>query len=136
MSKIGFTCGAFDLLHAGHILMLEECKEVCDYLIVGLQTDPSIDRLYKHTPIQTLKERMIQLEAVKYVDEVVTYETEEDLIDLLNRYRSEIYVRILGADWRGASFTGHEMKDIRIYFNKRDHGYSSTELINRIKSTE
>ena len=132
--KIGFTCSAFDLLHAGHILMLKECKEVCDYLIVGLQSDPSIDRFYKRKPIQTLEERKIQLEAVKYVDQVVLYETEEELLSLLLMLKPDI--RILGADWKNQPFTGHEIEDIEIYFNNRDHHYSSTELIERIKNYE
>ena len=130
--KKGFTCGAFDLLHAGHILMLKECKEICDYLIVGLQTDPSIDRLYKRKPIQSLEERRIQLEAVKYVDQIVIYETEDDLVDLLWKLRPDI--RILGMDWKDKNFTGYDIQNIEIYFNSRSHNYSTTELIDRIKS--
>ncbi len=79
----GFTCGAFDLLHAGHIVMLKEAKENCDYLIVGLQTDPSIDRQEKNQPVQSVYERYMQLQAVKYVDEIIPYDTEQSLIDLL-----------------------------------------------------
>ena len=90
-TKIGFTCGAFDLLHAGHVLMLEEANEQCDWLVVGLQTDPSIDREEKNSPIQELKERQIQLSAIKFVDEVVVYETEEDLIKLLMKYLYVLY---------------------------------------------
>ena len=86
MKKLGFTCSCFDLLHTGHIIMLKDAKEQCDYLIVGLQTDPTIDRPEKNKPIQSLKERKIQLEAVKYVDDIFVYDTEESLIDLLKLF--------------------------------------------------
>ena len=115
--KKGFTCGAFDLLHAGHILMLQEAKSVCDYLIVGLQTDPSLDRESKNSPVQSLEERRIQIEAVKYVDEVIIYETEKDLLALLKRLKPDI--RIIGADHEGKPFTGHEL-DIELFFNSRN----------------
>jgi glycerol-3-phosphate cytidylyltransferase len=92
--KIGFTCSAFDLLHAGHILMLKEAKAQCDHLIVGLQTDPTIDRATKNKPIQSVLERYIQLSAVKYVDEIVVYETEHDLLQILKAYNIDIRVRI------------------------------------------
>jgi len=131
---IGFTCSAFDLLHAGHILMLQEAKSVCDYLIVGLQTDPSIDRSAKRSPVQTLEERKIQLEAVKYVDRIVVYSTEEDLMYLLREM--PIDVRIVGEDYVGKDFTGKqycEEKGIDIYYNSRKHEYSTTNLIARIK---
>jgi glycerol-3-phosphate cytidylyltransferase len=131
---IGFTCSAFDLLHAGHILMLQEAKSVCDYLIVGLQTDPSIDRSTKRSPVQTLEERKIQLEAVKYVDRIVVYSTEEDLMYLLREM--PIDVRIVGEDYVGKDFTGKqycEEKGIDIYYNSRKHDYSTTNLIARIK---
>ena len=129
---VGFTCGTFDLLHAGHILMLEECSYECNYLIIGLQTDPSIDRPEKNSPIQSVEERTIQLNAVKWVDEIVVYETEADLKKLLLKRRPN--VRIIGMDWKGKSFTGHDIEDIEIYYNRRDHEYSSTELIKRIKN--
>ena len=123
---IGFTCSCFDLLHAGHILMLKDAKEQCDYLIVGLQTDPTLDRPEKNKPIQSLEERKIQLEAVKYVDEVIEYETEEELYQLLKILRPNI--RILGSDYEdGRYFTGQEL-NIPIYFHKRNHNYSSTNL--------
>ncbi len=140
--KTGFTCGAFDLCHAGHILMLEEAKSICDYLIVGLHTDPSIDRPdTKKRPIQTIEERLILLNAIKYIDEIVTYDTEEDLYNLLKRGITEglngrkIGVRIMGADWRGKHFTGNDLP-IEIYFNSRNHNYSTTELRRRVYEAE
>ena len=128
--KIGFTCSCFDLLHAGHILMLKDAKEQCDKLIVGLQTDPSIDRpLTKNKPIQSLKERKIQLEAVRYVDDIFVYETESDLIDLLKLVKPDI--RILGSDYKDESFTGDDL-NIPVYYHKRDHDYSSSDLRKKI----
>ena len=128
--KIGFTCSCFDLLHAGHILMLKDAKEQCDKLIVGLQTDPSIDRpLTKNKPIQSLRERKIQLEAVKYVDDIFVYETESDLIDLLKLVKPN--VRILGSDYKDKSFTGDDL-NIPIYYHERDHDYSSSDLRKKI----
>ena len=128
--KIGFTCSCFDLLHAGHILMLKDAKEQCDKLIVGLQTDPSIDRpLTKNKPIQSLRERKIQLEAVKYVDDIFVYDTEEDLRDLLKLVKPD--VRILGSDYEGKSFTGDDL-DIPIYYHERNHNYSSSDLRQKI----
>ena len=128
--KIGFTCSCFDLLHAGHILMLKDAKEQCDELIVGLQTDPSIDRpLTKNKPIQSLRERKIQLEAVRYVDDIFVYETESDLIDLLKLVKPDI--RILGSDYKDESFTGDDL-DIPVYYHERDHDYSSSDLRKKI----
>ena len=128
--KIGFTCSCFDLLHAGHILMLKDSKEQCDKLIVGLQTDPSIDRpLTKNKPIQSLRERKIQLEAVRYVDDIFVYETESDLIDLLKLVKPD--VRILGSDYKDESFTGDDL-NIPIYYHERDHDYSSSDLRKKI----
>lgn len=129
--KIGFTCGAFDLLHAGHCLMLKEAKSVCDRLIVGLHTDPTIDRPQKNKPIQSVQERYIQLEACKYVDSIVLYDTEAELVELLKTINPD--VRILGADWKDKPFTGHELP-IKVFFNTRDHGYSSSELRERVKN--
>jgi len=129
----GFTCGAFDLLHAGHVLMLQEARSVCDYLIVGLQTDPTIDRPAKNKPVQSLDERRIQLRAVRHVDEVVEYSTEEELYELLRFINPE--VRIIGADHKGKDFTGHDLP-IKVYFNSRDHGWSTTELRERIYQGE
>ena len=128
--KIGFTCSCLDLLHAGHILMLKDSKEQCDKLIVGLQTDPSIDRpLTKNKPIQSLRERKIQLEAVRYVDDIFVYETESDLIDLLKLVKPD--VRILGSDYKDESFTGDDL-NIPIYYHERDHDYSSSDLRKKI----
>jgi len=130
--KVGFTCSCFDLLHAGHILMLEDAKSQCDKLIVGLQTDPTIDRPEKNKPIQSFEERKIQLEAVKYVDEVITYETENELYELLRLLRPD--VRILGSDYNDKYFTGVEL-NIPIYYHKRNHDYSTSSLREKIKKT-
>ena len=127
---IGFTCSCFDLLHAGHILMLKDAKEQCDYLIVGLQTDPTLDRPEKNKPIQSLEERKIQLEAVKYVDEIIQYETEEDLYKNLLEIKPDI--RILGNDYIGKSFTGDDL-DIPIHYHKREHNFSTTNLRKKIE---
>ena len=132
VSTIGFTCSCFDLLHAGHILMLQDAKRQCDKLIVGLQTDPTIDRPdTKNKPIQSLEERRIQLEAVKYVDEVFIYDTEEELYKKLLDINPD--VRILGSDYIGKSFTGDDL-DIKIYYHDRNHNYSTTNLRKKIVS--
>jgi len=131
--KVGFTCSTFDLLHAGHVQMLRDAKDQCDYLIVGLQFDPSIDRKEKNSPIQTIVERYTQLKAVSYVDEIVPYSTESDLEDILSLY--PINVRILGEEYRDKDFTGKDIcrkRDIDIHFNKRDHRFSSSDLRNRV----
>jgi glycerol-3-phosphate cytidylyltransferase len=127
--KIGFTASTFDLLHAGHISMLREAKENCDYLICGLQIDPSVDRPTKNSPIQTIVERQVHLSAVKYVDEIIVYRTEQDLEDILEMYHIDI--RILGDEYRDKDFTGKDIckkRGIQLYFNKRDHRFSSSEL--------
>ena len=128
--KIGFTCSSFDLLHAGHVQMLREAKEQCEYLIVGLQMDPSLDRpKEKNQPIQTIVERYSQLNAVSYVDEIIPYSTEQDLEDILELYT--INVRILGAEYRDKEFTGKDIcrkRDIELFFNKRDHRFSTSKL--------
>jgi len=127
--KIGFTCSTFDLLHAGHVQMLREAKEQCDYLIVGLQMDPSHDRASKNPPIQTIVERYSQLKAVRYVDEIIPYSTEQDLEDILELYT--IHVRILGNEYRDKDFTGKDIcrrRDIDLFFNNRDHRFSSSAL--------
>lgn len=133
--KKGFTAGAFDLCHAGHMLVFKECKKVCDYLIVGLQADPSVDRPEKNKPIMSVEERKIILDSIKYVDEVIVYETEADLYNLLKENKLGIDVRILGADWKGKSFTGHALP-IPIYFNNRGHNYSTSELRRRVYEQE
>ena len=135
--KIGFTCSTFDLLHAGHISMLREAKAQCDYLICGLQVDPSIDRRDKNRPVQTLVERYVQLSAVKYVDEIVPYATEEDLVDILGMY--DITIRILGDEYKDRDFTGKDVcqkRGIDLYFNRRDHRFSSSGLRKRVYELE
>jgi|TARA_B110000858_G_C17748555_1_gene448533 glycerol-3-phosphate cytidylyltransferase len=131
--KVGFTASTFDLLHAGHIQMLREAKEQCDYLICGLQMDPSIDRAEKNAPIQTVVERYTQLKAVKYVDEIIPYNIEKDLEDILTMY--QIDVRILGEEYRDKDFTGKDIcrsREIDLYFNKRDHRFSTSDLRRRV----
>lgn len=135
--KIGFTCGAFDLLHAGHALMFEECKTHCNYLIVGVQSDPSLDRQGKNRPVQMHEERIIMTQSIKWVDEVVTYDTEEDLIMLLKDLKQQnlIDIRIIGSDWKDKRFTGDDL-GIPVVYNSRDHGYSTSELRKRIAAAE
>lgn len=135
--NIGFTCSSFDLLHPGHIMMLKEAKDQCDYLICGLQVDPTLDRQNKNKPVQTLVERYIQLAAVKYVDEVIPYATEADLEAILKSY--PITVRILGEEYRNTDFTGRDIcksRDISLHFNKRDHDFSSSSLRTRVYNTQ
>ena len=131
--RVGFTCSTFDLLHAGHVQMLREAKEQCDYLICGLQMDPSIDRAEKNSPIQSVVERYTQLKAVKYVDEIIPYSTEKDLEDILTMY--QIDVRILGEEYRDKTFTGRAIcakRGIELYYNKREHRFSSSDLRARV----
>ncbi len=130
---IGFTCSCFDLFHAGHIMMLREAKSKCDYLIVGLQTDPTIDRPTKNKPVQSVFERFVQLEACKYIDEIVVYATEKDLIDILLAY--PIDVRILGDEYRDKAFTGHDI-DMHFFYNERRHSYSTSEQRTRVAEIE
>ena len=130
---VGITFGSFDLCHFGHALMFEECKEFCDYLIVGVQSDPSIDRPEKNRPIQSHKERMGIVSSLKFVDEIIPYETEADLIEVLKKVKPD--VRILGADHKNTPFTGHELP-IKCIFNTRDHGYSTSELRKRVFEAE
>ena len=132
--KVGITFSTFDLLHAGHIAMLRDAKEHCDYLIAALQSDPTIDRPdSKNPPVQTMVERYTQLAAVKYVDEVIPYQTEKDVEDILEMYN--IDMRVLGEEYRDKDFTGKEIcrrRGIQLYFNKRDHRFSSTDLRERV----
>ncbi len=131
--KVGITFSAFDLLHAGHVAMLREAKEQCDYLVAGLQLDPTIDRKEKNKPIQTIVERYTQLKAVKYIDEIIPYTTEKDVEDILEMY--QVDVRILGEEYKDKDFTGKDIcrrLGIDLYFNKRDHRFSSTDLRKRI----
>lgn len=131
--QIGFTCGAFDLFHAGHVLMLQEAKSVCDHLIVGVQYDPNIDRPEKNRPVQSYKERVLLVETNQFVDEIVLYETESDLYDLLKKLKPDI--RIIGSDWAGKEFTGHDL-NIKVHFNTREHNYSTSNLRKRVYFAE
>jgi glycerol-3-phosphate cytidylyltransferase len=131
---VGFTCSAFDLLHPGHVAMLRECASRCEYLIVGLHTDPSIDRAGKNKPIQTVYERYLQLESCKYVDKIIPYETESDLINLL--CIEKIDIRFAGEEYNDTYLTGQdicESRGIKILYNSRKHKYSSTELRSRMR---
>ncbi len=130
MAKIGITFGAFDLFHAGHILMLQEAKTICDHLIVCIQTDPSADRDDKNTPVQSIVERQIQVTACRYVDEVIVYHTEADVIEILKSVDWD--VRILGDEYRDEPFTGREETLDKCYFNRRPHNFSSSELRLRV----
>ena len=136
--RIGITFSTFDMLHAGHIAMLSEAKNHCDYLICGLQTDPTIDRpTEKNPPVQSIVERQIQLAACRYVDEVVVYQTEQDLVDLL--LILPVNVRILGVEYQDKQFTGrHEgnKRGIELVFNGRDHSFSSSSLRRRVAKAE
>ena len=135
---VGFTCSTFDLLHAGHILMLAECKTVCDYLIVGVQSDPTIDRPgTKNKPVQSVVERYVQLSAVKFIDQIIVYDTEKDLEDLLMFL--PITVRIIGEEYKDKDFTGKQIcedRGIKIWYNSRKHRFSSSELRQRTYQSE
>ena len=133
MKEIGWTCGAFDLLHPGHIEMFKDAKSKCTYLMVGLQTDPSIDRPQKNTPIQSTEERLVMLQAVKYIDEIIIYETEEDLYNILKEMKPDI--RINGIDWQNKKFTGQDL-EMHYYFHRRSHNWSTTNLRERIYAAE
>ncbi len=136
--KVGITAGAFDLCHAGHMLVFKEAKTVCDYLIVALQEDPSHTPAgyrgkKKNTPVMSLEERRIILEGVRYIDEIVVYNTEEELYDLLTNLKPDI--RIIGADWKDKEYTGRDLP-IEMYFNSRGHQFSTTALRERIYEAE
>ena len=141
--KIGFTCSTFDLLHAGHHIMLKDSKQQCDILVVALQTDPTIDVEYrkktdepgkkKNKPIQEFDERLIQIESCKYVDYIIKYSTEEDLINILKSLNPD--VRVLGTDWKGKQYTGYELH-IPIYWHIRNHDFSTSNLRKRIYQEE
>lgn len=136
--KVGITFSTFDMLHAGHIAMLSEAKNHCDYLICGLQTDPTIDRPdTKNKPVQSIVERQIQLAACRYVDEIVIYQTEQDLRDLL--LILPVDVRILGVEYANKNFSGMDecyQRDIELVFNRRDHSFSSSSLRKRVAHAE
>lgn len=139
--KIGFTCSCFDILHAGHYLMLKDAYEQCNFLIVGLQTDPTLDKQYrietngknKNVPIQTWEERLIQIEGCKYIGAVVKYSTEEELYEIIKKINPD--VRILGSDWKGKNYTGHDL-NTTIHWHTRNHDYSTSNLRKRIYDIE
>jgi len=130
---VGFVASAFDLLHVGHILLLEDCKTICDYLIVGLHIDPSIERSFKNKPIQSLDERTLQLRATKYVDKIIWYSRESEIVKILKKHKPDI--RILGSDYKNKKYTCEDL-GIEIYYHNRNHSYSSSELRNRIFEIE
>lgn len=133
--KIGITCSTFDLLHAGHVTMLQDCKQHCDFLICALQLDPTIDRPHKNKPVQSIVERYLQLEAVKWVDKIIPYSTEQELEEIF--LSQNLQVRIIGSDYIGKDFTAKDIcknRGIEIIYNKRDHHWSTTELRKKIKN--
>ena len=136
--KIGFQCSSFDMLHAGHVTMLKQEKELCDYLKVALQVDPTIDRPdTKNKPVQSVYERYVQLQAVKYVDEILVYETEADLLNLIQS--QTMHIRFLSDEYIGKDFTGKQYcldNGIELYYHKRQHTYSSSEIRNRVYELE
>jgi glycerol-3-phosphate cytidylyltransferase len=137
MKNVGITFSTFDLFHAGHVKMLEEAKNECDYLIVGLQLDPSIDRPEKNKPTQSVIERYVQLRACKYIDEIIPYVTETDILDILSSFKLD--VRIIGEEYKNKSFTGKDYcikRGIKIYYNKRDHRFSSSSLRKQVQTIE
>ena len=135
--KIGITCSTFDLFHAGHVIMLEEAKRQCDYLIAAIQVDPTIDRKSKNKPVQSIIERQIQVSSCKHVDEIIVYSTEKELEDIFMAL--PIDVRILGEEYKDTDYTGKEIcmkRGIELYFNKRDHFFSSSDLRQRVFDAE
>jgi glycerol-3-phosphate cytidylyltransferase len=132
--KNGFTCGSFDLVHAGHVMMFKECKDHCDHLTVFLEIDPSLDRPDKHRPIMSIAERKTILEGIRYIDAIVTYSTEQELYGLLEKLPRDT-VRIIGEDWRGKKFTGWDLP-FPVVFNSRGHHYSTSELRDSIYRAE
>lgn len=133
--RYGITFGAFDLCHAGHVVMFEECRQYCDYLIVGLHVDPSIERQTKNKPVQSVYERYIQLKAISYIDEIVPYCYEYEIEQMMTTL--PICVRFLGEDYRGKVFTGQQYcidNNIEIIYNSRKHKFSTTELRERVKN--
>ena len=135
--KIGITFSCFDLFHAGHIKMLEEAKSQCEFLIVGFQIDPTIDRPEKNKPVQSVVERIIQIRSCKFIDDIVPYVTEQDLLDILSSFK--IDVRIIGEEYKKIDFTGKKYckkKGIEIYYNKREHRFSSSGLRKQVFNAE
>lgn len=131
--KVGFTCSCFDILHCGHCIMLEDAKNQCDILIIGLQTDPTIDRVDKNKPIQEYEERLIMAKSIKYIDEIITYSTEKDLYNLLLMLKPD--VRIIGTDWKDKKYTGHDLP-IEMHWHVREHDWSTSKLRKRIYNSE
>lgn len=134
---IGITCSTFDLLHTGHIIMLEECKKHCDFLICALQVDPTIDRKEKNKPIQSLVERYLQLDAVKFVDKIIPYSTEEELVTIFTSL--DLDIRIIGEEYKEKEFTAKDVcrkRGIKLVYNKREHDFSTTNLRQRIYDQE
>jgi len=135
--RIGFTASSFDLFHSGHVAMLKEARANCDFMIVGLQTDPTIDRPEKNQPIQSVFERYVQLEGCKYIDEIIPYATEQDLVDILLTYN--INVRFIGEEYKTKEFTGKQIcvdKGIKIHYNSRQHSFSTSGLRKRISEAK
>ena len=135
--RVGFTASAFDLFHSGHVAMFKEARSNCDYMIVGLQTDPTIDRPEKNKPIQSVFERYVQLEGCKYIDEIIPYATEQDLLDIFLTYK--IDVRFIGEEYKSKDYTGKQLcldKGIEIHYNSRQHSFSTSGLRKRIKDTK
>ena len=135
--RIGFTASSFDLFHSGHVAMLKEARANCDYMIVGLQTDPTIDRPEKNKPVQSVFERYVQLEGCKYIDEIIPYATEQDLIDIFLTYK--IDVRFIGEEYKTKDFTGKQLcldKGIEIHYNSRQHSFSTSGLRKRISEAK
>jgi glycerol-3-phosphate cytidylyltransferase len=134
---VGITCSTFDLLHAGHIIMLQECKKYCDYLICALQSDPTIDRKEKNAPIQSLVERYIQLDAVEYVDKIIPYNTEQELETIFASL--DLDIRIIGEEYKDKDFTAKrvcEKRGIKLIYNKREHDFSTSSLRKRVYEEE
>ena len=135
--KIGITCSTFDLFHAGHVIMLEEAKRQCDYLIAAIQVDPTIDRKSKNRPVQSIIERQIQVSSCKHVDEIIVYSTEKELEDIFMAL--PIDIRILGEEYKDTDYTGKDIcmkRGIELHFNKRDHFFSSSDLRQRVFDVE
>ena len=136
--KIGFQCSSFDLLHAGHVTMLKMEKNLCDYLKVALQVDPTVDRPgLKNKPVQSVYERYVQLQACKYIDEIVVYETEKDLLNII--MTQEMHIRFLSEEYLNKEFTGKQYcldNNIELHYHKRKHSYSSTDLRERVYELE
>lgn len=131
--KIGFTCSCFDILHPGHAIMLKDAADQCDILVIALQTDPTIDRPEKNKPVQSYEERLIMVQSIKYVNYVIQYATEADLIEILKYLKPD--VRIIGSDWEGKQYTGHDLP-IKMYWHHRNHDYSTSGLRKRINEAE